>query len=137
MHTVSSHILGAARLACTPQHSLLSTAGQLLPEQVAQVAQAGFVAILNNRPDFEHGAGQPTAQAIAEQAQAHGLAFFNLPFSPSDLDERLVVEFARMVGQAPKPLLVYCRSGARSAGIFHMALDMGYLAPEDLLFLSQ
>lgn len=134
---VTSPIFEGASLAFTPQHPLLSTAAQLQPEQVVQAAQAGFAAILNNRPDFEHGAGQPTAQAIAEQAQAHGLAFFNLPFSPSDLNERLVVEFARMVGQAPKPLLVYCRSGARSAGIFHMALDMGYLAPEDLMFLSQ
>jgi protein tyrosine phosphatase (PTP) superfamily phosphohydrolase (DUF442 family) len=33
-------------------------------------------------------------------------------------------------------VLVYCRSGARSAGIFQLAMDRGYLNPETLAFVA-
>ena len=123
-------------LELTQHHALLSTAPQACPEDMEQVEQAGFVAVMNNRPDFEHGDDQPTSASVEQQAIAHGLYFIDLPFSPSDVDGALVIRFAQLIGNAPKPILVYCRSGARSTAIYHRALQMGYLHPEDLSFID-
>ena len=119
-------------LEITAHHVFLSTAPQASPEDMVLVAQKGFASVMNNRPDFEHEATQPTAQSVADAAQALGMDFYDLPFSPSRLTPELLVQFAQIVGQARKPILVYCRSGARSTGIFRMALEAGYLNPDDL-----
>ena len=75
---------------------------------------------------------QLVGDGLAEAAGALGMDFYDLPFSPSRVTPDLLLRFARMVGQARKPILVYCRSGARSTGIFRMALEAGYLNPDDL-----
>ncbi|MCB1674368.1 MAG: TIGR01244 family phosphatase, partial [Pseudomonadales bacterium] len=36
-------------------------AGQLQPQQLKEVAERGFKSVINNRPDYEEGAHQPTA----------------------------------------------------------------------------
>ena len=51
-------------LEITVHTALLSTAPQACPEDMAQVAQAGFASVMVNRPDFEGGADQPAAQAV-------------------------------------------------------------------------
>ena len=119
-------------LEITRHHVFLSTAPQASPEDMVLVAKQGFASVMNNRPDFEHDADQPTAQSVAEAARAAGMAFYDLPFSPSHITPELLVQFAQLIGQAEKPILVYCRSGARSTGIFRMTLEAGYLNPDDL-----
>ncbi|MBS1173909.1 MAG: blh 1 [Burkholderiaceae bacterium] len=119
-------------LEITKHHVCLSTAPQVNSEDMALVAQKGFASVMNNRPDFEHDASQPTAQSVADAAQALDMDFYDLPFSPSRITPELLVQFAQIVGQARKPILVYCRSGARSTGIYRMVLEAGYLDPEDL-----
>ncbi len=123
-------------LEITQRHALLSTAPQACPEDMAQVAQAGFKSVMNNRPDFEHEATQPTASAVRAAAQEQGMAFINLPFSPAHVDTQLVAEFARQIAAAPKPILVYCRSGSRSTGIFQNALERGLLNHDDLALID-
>ena len=56
-----------------------ATAGQIGTDDVAQAAAAGFRSIVNNRPDFEGGASQPTSQAIEQAAKAAGLEYAFLP----------------------------------------------------------
>ena len=119
-------------LEITRHHVFLSTAPQASPEDMVLVAKQGFASVMNNRPDFEHDADQPTAQSVADAAHAVGMEFYDLPFSASRVTPELLVQFAQLVGQAEKPILVYCRSGARSTGIFRMALEAGYLNPDDL-----
>ena len=123
-------------LEITHHHVFLSTAPQASPEDMALVAQKGFASVMNNRPDFEHDDVQPTAQAVAEAAQAAGMDFYNLPFSPSQMTPELLVQFAQVVGQAKKPILLYCRSGARSTAIYRMAVEAGYLDSEDLSLVT-
>ena len=123
-------------LEITRHHVLLGTAPQASPEDMAVVAKQGFASVMNNRPDFEHDADQPTAQSVADAARAAGMDFYNLPFSASRVNPELLVQFAQMVGQAKKPILLYCRSGARSTAIYRMAVDAGYLDPEKLSLIS-
>ena len=123
-------------LEITRHHVLLGTAPQASPEDMAVVAKQGFASVMNNRPDFEHDAAQPTAQSVADAARAAGMDFYNLPFSASRVTPELLVQFAQVVGQAKKPILLYCRSGARSTAIYRMAVEAGYLNAEDLSLVS-
>ena len=123
-------------LEITRHHVLLSTAPQAIPEDMAVVAKQGFASVMNNRPDFEHDADQPTAQSVADAAHAVGMGFYDLPFSASRVTPELLVQFAQVVGQAKKPILLYCRSGARSTAIYRMAVEAGYLNAEDLSLVS-
>ena len=50
----------------------IHTSAQLQPEDMAQVAAAGFRSVVNNRPDFEGGPDQPTSAAIEAAAVAAG-----------------------------------------------------------------
>lgn len=124
-------------LPLTRHSLLLSTAPQASPEDMKQVAQAGFMSVMNNRPDFEGGDDQPTAASVEQAAQSQGLIFYNLPFSGGDLSSKLAMEFARVLGHAKKPILVYCRTGTRSTAIFNMAVELGYLNPVDLSFIER
>ena len=123
-------------LEITRHHVFLSTAPQASPEDMVLVAKQGFVSVMNNRPDFEHDANQPTAQSVADAAHVAGMDFYNLPFSASRVTPELLVQFAQVVGQAKKPILLYCRSGARSTAIYRMAVEAGYLNAEDLSLVS-
>ncbi|MCE1160437.1 MAG: TIGR01244 family phosphatase [Burkholderiales bacterium] len=123
-------------LEITRHHVFLSTAPQASPEDMVLVAKQGFASVMNNRPDFEHDANQPTAQSVADAAHVAGMDFYNLPFSASRVTPELLVQFAQVVGQAKKPILLYCRSGARSTAIYRMAVEAGYLNAEDLSLVS-
>ena len=123
-------------LEITRHHVLLGTAPQASPEDMVLVAKQGFASVMNNRPDFEHDADQPTAQSVADAAHAVGMGFYDLPFSASRVTPELLVQFAQVVGQAKKPILLYCRSGARSTAIYRMAVEAGYLNAEDLSLVS-
>ena len=123
-------------LEITRHHVFLSTAPQASPEDMVLVAKQGFASVMNNRPDFEHEADQPTAQSVADAAHAAGMDFYDLPFSASRVTPELLVQFAQVVGQAKKPILLYCRSGARSTAIYRMAVEAGYLDSEDLSLVT-
>jgi uncharacterized protein (TIGR01244 family) len=96
-------------------------AGQLTPDAMAEAARAGFKSVVNNRPDFEHGPDQPTNEAIAAAAAKAGLAYRFLPVASGHQTPEQVAEFARLLAELPRPLLVFCRSGARSARLFMQA----------------
>lgn len=101
-----------------------ATAGQLTPEQMADVARQGYRSVINNRPDGEGGPDQPTAAQMAAAAQAHSLAFASVPVVPSAISAADVQAFAEQLQKLPKPILAYCRSGARSTNLYRMALAM-------------
>ena len=65
-----------------PLSANVSAAPQLEPAAMALLAQAGFKSIINNRPDHEGGADQPTSAAMEAAALAAGLAYRHLPVAP-------------------------------------------------------
>lgn len=120
----------------TAHNPNFATAPQALPEDMAVVAQEGFKTVINNRPDFEGGEGQPTAASIGAAARAAGLTYLEQPFSPSQVSQALVEEFARLVADAPKPVLAFCRTGTRSTNIFQAAIAMGILDRDALTLIG-
>jgi uncharacterized protein (TIGR01244 family) len=108
--------------ALTPD---ICVAPQLTPEAMAEAAAMGFKSVVNNRPDFEHGPDQPTSAAIQAAAQAAGLEYRHLPVAGGYQSPEEIAAFAQLLEELPRPLLVFCRSGARSTRLFVQARQLG------------
>jgi uncharacterized protein (TIGR01244 family) len=107
----------------------LAIAGQLSADQLADVSAAGFKAVVCNRPDFEGGPTQPTADDMAQAAKALGLAFAYLPVSPGGGTPEDAMKMGELMGQLPTPLLAYCASGGRCMGLIGLAAQLGQPIP--------
>ena len=103
----------------------ICVAPQLTPEAMAEAAAMGFKSVVNNRPDFEHGPDQPTSAAIQAAAEAAGLQYRHLPVAGGYQSPEEIAAFAQLLEELPRPLLVFCRSGARSTRLFVHAQQLG------------
>ncbi len=97
-----------------------AVAPQLAPDDLKQVAEQGYKSIIVNRPDGE-GAGQPSFNDMAAAASALGLKVEYVPISPMGMTPIDADRFKQAYDTLPKPVLAYCRSGARSTNIFKLA----------------
>ncbi len=102
----------------------ICVAPQLTPAAMAEAARAGFRSVVNNRPDFEHGPDQPTNASIEAAALAAGLQYRFLPVNGMYQSPEQIAAFAQLLHELPRPLLVFCRSGARSTRLFQAALGL-------------
>lgn len=111
-------------MTTTDTHSLrqvgpdVSVAAQLDPAAMAWAARLGFRSVINNRPDFEAGPDQPTSQAVEAAATAAGLTYVYLPVAPAFQSPQDIARMAELVATLPKPILAFCRSGARSGKLY-------------------
>ena len=96
-------------------------APQLTPEAMAAAAEAGFKAVINNRPDMEGGPDQPTSAAIEAAAKAAGLEYAYLPVNGGYQSPEEIARCAELLKSLPRPLLMFCRSGARSTKLYMQA----------------
>lgn len=99
-------------------------APQLLPESMAEAARAGFKSVVNNRPDFEGGPDQPTSAAIEAAAAAAGLHYRHLPVSGMYQSPEEAAALAAMLAELPRPVLLFCRSGARSTRLYALSQSL-------------
>jgi len=97
-------------------------APQLTPAAMAEAAQAGFKSVVNNRPDFEHGPDQPTNAQIEAAARAAGLEYRYLPVDSAYQSPEEIAAMAKLLAELPHPLLMFCRSGARSTRLYLAAI---------------
>lgn len=98
----------------------VSVCGQINPQDIAAISEAGFRTLICNRPDGEEW-GQPEFSQIEAAATTAGLKTAFLPISPSGIRAGQAEEFANILKEMPHPILAYCRSGARSAGLWQAA----------------
>lgn len=91
-------------------------AGQITPTEVQAIADAGFKSILCARPDQEEP-GQPSFAAIAGAAERAGLVAVHIPVS-GGLTEGALIRAEQAFKDLPKPILGYCRSGARAGSLY-------------------
>jgi sulfide:quinone oxidoreductase len=103
-----------------PINHTLSVSDQLVPTDMAAVAAAGFRSIICNRPDGE-AADQPSFAVIEAAAEKAGLVAAYLPVTTQTLDADNGAAFGMLMAQLPKPVLAYCRSGARSTSLAELA----------------
>ncbi len=102
-------------------------AAQLYPEQLNQVVEKGFKSLINNRPDFEGGAEQPSSAQIEDAARTAGLDYVFQPVIAGQISQLDVEAFARHYNELPKPILMFCRTGNRSNNLYQIAKQMDLL----------
>jgi uncharacterized protein (TIGR01244 family) len=109
----------------TQHNAEFSTAGQISPDHVAQIAALGYKSIIDNRPDLEGGHEQPMHADIEKLVQATGMHFAYLPVISGAITQEQIHQMAVLIESLPKPILAFCRSGARSTNLYHLALSRG------------
>lgn len=96
----------------------ISVAGQVSPDDMARAAEAGFVRVVNNRPDGE-APDQPAGVAIEAAARAAGLDYTAIPVAAGFSMPQ--VEAMAGALEADGPVLAFCRSGTRSTNLWALA----------------
>jgi uncharacterized protein (TIGR01244 family) len=96
-----------------------AVAGQVSPDDLGALAEAGFKTILCARPDHEEP-GQPTFAAIAAAAEKAGLKAVHIPVSGM-VGEGQLIRMETALRDLPKPIFGYCRSGARAGSLYGAA----------------
>lgn len=83
----------------------------------------GFRSIVCHRPDHEQD-GQTEFSAVAERAQQVGIEVRHIPVAQTGLTSDAVSAMAHALDELPRPILGYCRSGARSTKIYEQAQQL-------------
>ena len=117
----------------------LAVSAQISAKDVPEIAAAGFLSIICNRPDGE-SADQTSFDEIEQAAKAAGLEIVWQPVLSGAVQERDGEQFGEIVDGLPGPVFAYCRSGTRciilwslsqaksrpSDDIIRMAAEAGY-----------
>ena len=98
----------------------ISVAPQIQPEDIAAIKAAGFVAVVNNRPDGEQD-GQPAGDAIRAAAEDAGLAYTAIPIGQAGFSHPQITAMVDVLEGADGPVLAFCRSGTRSCNLWALA----------------
>ena len=98
----------------------LSVAPQITAADLPALRDAGFKAIVCNRPDSE-GADQPNFGEIECAAQAQGLQARYLPAESGKVTDEQGAAFGALMAELPKPVLAYCRTGMRSTTMWALS----------------
>ncbi|MCG7622304.1 bifunctional protein tyrosine phosphatase family protein/NAD(P)/FAD-dependent oxidoreductase [Epibacterium sp. Ofav1-8] len=94
-----------------------SVTPQITVEDIAAIKEAGFRAIICNRPDGE-GADQPSFAEIAAAADLVGIKAAYVPVQSGLVQDADVAAFSTALADLPRPVLAYCRTGTRSATLW-------------------
>ncbi len=103
-----------------PISAKLSVSPQISIDDLQAIKDAGFRAIMCNRPDGE-GADQPTFDEISETAQKLGLETRYLPIISGKVSDEDAAQFGAALTELPGPVLAYCRTGTRSATLWSLS----------------
>ena len=98
----------------------LSVSPQVLVCEMQALAQAGFKAIICNRPDGE-GPDQPTFKEVELAATQYGLQAVYLPAEVGKVREEDSQVFGQLLHTLPGPVLAYCRTGMRSTTLWALS----------------
>jgi uncharacterized protein (TIGR01244 family) len=109
----------------------ITVSPQITVADVDEAARQGFRTIINNRPDGEDPA-QPSGHEIEAAATAAGLAYFHIPVRGGPTPEQ-VETTQRVIADAAKPILAFCRSGTRSIVTWSLSQAAAGARPRDEL----
>ena len=116
-----------------PLDDRVAVCGQLQTGDMAEIAAAGYVAVVNNRPDGEAMFGQPRTTDLRKAAEAAGLVFLDLPFSGPRASPEQVRAFVGLLAEKPGRIVAFCKNGMRSALLWGAAAIAGGQSLEEVL----
>ncbi|WP_027168039.1 TIGR01244 family sulfur transferase [Mesorhizobium sp. WSM3224] len=94
-----------------------SVSGQIQPDDIVAIKDAGFKSVICNRPNDEQP-GQPSAESVQSAAEAAGLAFRYIPVISGQITMDNVEDQAKALDELEGPVFAYCRSGARCNNLY-------------------
>ena len=94
--------------------------GQISPDQIKQVADLGYKAVVCMRPDNE-GFNQPAFADMEKAAKAAGLPVHYIPVIPGQISQDQAKALKSVITKTEGPVLAYCASGNRCASAYEMA----------------
>jgi uncharacterized protein (TIGR01244 family) len=94
--------------------------GQISPDHIAQLKEAGFSAVCCMRPDGE-GYGQTPFSQIEAAAKAAGMNAYYMPVSGGAMPMQHASKLKAVLRQETGKILGYCASGNRSAMLYQLA----------------
>lgn len=107
----------------TRQSEHFATAPQVAAEDMQDIARQGYRTVINNRPDGEGGAEQPTSASLEQAAIQAGLTYIHQPVISGQLTPEQAAEFGAHLAAAPQPVLAFCRTGTRATNLYRMAMQ--------------
>ncbi|WP_019673598.1 beta-lactamase hydrolase domain-containing protein [Psychrobacter lutiphocae] len=99
---------------------------QIYPSQCQQLAHFGYRSLINIRPDNE-AANQPLSETLNLAAKKAHLAYAYIPYDEDRLSCATIASFAEQYHKMPKPIMLFCGSGARAKLLYQSALMQGLL----------
>ena len=100
----------------------IAVSEQIAPENVAQIAAAGYRVLVNNRPDGEE-ANQPSNADIAAAAEAAGLEYHYIPITAGNFPGPDFGQMRTLLDNSALRVLAFCRTGTRCANLWVASRD--------------
>ncbi|MFM0040218.1 TIGR01244 family sulfur transferase [Paraburkholderia strydomiana] len=98
----------------------LAVSQQIAASDLHAIADAGFRAVVCNRPDGE-GSDQPNFSEIEAAAREQGIETRYLPIESGKVGDDEAAQFGELMQALPKPVLAYCRTGMRAATLWALS----------------
>lgn len=95
----------------------VGVSAQIVPDNVAEIAAAGYQVLINNRPDGEE-AGQPVNADIAAAAKAAGLEYHFMPVTAMNFPGPQFDQMSDLLDDPDRPVLAFCRTGTRCTNLW-------------------
>jgi sulfide:quinone oxidoreductase len=89
---------------------------QVMPSDIKGLAEMGYKAIINNRPDYEQ-VGQPLSESLQKAADDAGVKYHHIPVSPGKATLEDTAKFKIALAESPAPILAFCKSGMRAKAL--------------------
>jgi uncharacterized protein (TIGR01244 family) len=95
----------------------VSVSGQIRPEDMQALKNAGITTVVNNRPDNEEP-GQPSSADLKDAAEAAGLTYAEAQITPGERQPEAEATVDEVLKEAEGGVHMFCRSGGRSAALW-------------------
>jgi len=109
----------------------ISVSPQISQDDLVAVKAAGFVTVINNRPDGE-SPDQPSSAQMQAAAEAAGLAYHYIPLGRDGVSPDMVAETEAVLEGSDGPVFAYCRSGTRSTTLWALS-QAGKLPAQEIV----
>ena len=98
----------------------ISVSPQISLDDMPALRAAGFVTVINNRPDGE-SFDQPNSATMQAAAEAAGLTYHYIPLGREGVSPQMVEETEAALEGSDGPVLAFCRSGTRSTTLWALS----------------
>ncbi len=112
----------------------VSVSPQISVADVKRIKAAGYVAIVNNRPDAEEE-DQPWGEDIEAEAARLGIPYYFIPVGGMPFSPQAIAKTKDVLAKYEGPVFFFCRSGTRCAKLWANT-QIGELLSDEIIALA-